>query len=271
MELITTFPAQEEFDKAKAVLDATGLPYSTISPDPGYRRVGITAIVASEETRRELARRGSEIVFGSGWIDYYPAKKSVPQEKPPEYENDVFGRTAVMVLQPCAADETKLRAIAHISGDLAEVFPYLNAISSDVFYNVNGQTFTVTEAHRIVTLYPRRIAMAKADDIVDLWRVLETLRVRFNKCWLNRASITPSSTLRKRPPAIEIYYRLPKLNCTQCGQKTCMAFALTLWSGQTALTLCKPVFGGEYGHLRDALVEICAGLGVDKEKEEHDK
>ena len=55
------------------------------------------------------------------------------------------------------------------------------------------------------------------------------------------------------------------LFCGECGEKACMAFALKLWSSQTALTKCKPVFGGTYAPLKDALVEICGGLGVEKE------
>jgi ArsR family metal-binding transcriptional regulator len=264
MDLVTTFATQGELEKTIALLDSASLPYSVIQPDPGYTRVGIGAIVITEDVRRELASRGAGKVLCAGWIDNYPAKKPVPQKAPPEYATDVFGRTAVMVLQPCAADATKLRAVAHISGDLTEVFPYLNAISTDAFYNVNGQTFTVTEAHRIITLYPRRIAMAKADDVVDMWRVLEMLRVRFNECWQRKSEIIPSTMLRKRPPAMEIYYRLPKTNCGQCGERMCMAFALKLWSGDQKITNCKPVFEGEYGRLKEPLMEICAGLGVQK-------
>jgi ArsR family metal-binding transcriptional regulator len=266
MEIVTTFATQEELDKAIILLDSASLPYSVIRPDPGYARVGINAIVISEETRRELMRSGVDKILCAGWIDYYLAKQTVPQEPPPEFENDVFGRTAVMVLQPCAADATKLRAVAHISGDLTDVFPYLNAISADAFYNVNGQTFTITESHRIVTLYPRRIAMAKADDVVDLWRVLEMLRLRFNECRQRKNDITPSFMLRKRPPAMEIYYRLPKKNCGQCGERMCMAFALKLWSGDQNMTNCKPVFEGEYARLKEPLIEICAGLGVQKQE-----
>lgn len=264
MDLVTTFAAQSELEKTIALLDSASLPYTVIHPDPGYALVGIGAIVVTEEVRRELASKGPDKVFCAGWIDYYAAKKNVPQESPPEFADDVFGRTAVMVLQPSAADATKLRAVAHISGDLTDVFPFLNAISPDVFYNVNGQTFTITEALRIITLYPRRIAMAKADDVVDMWRVLEMLRIRFNECWQTKNEITPSLVLRKRPPAIEIYYRLPKKNCGQCGERMCMAFALKLWSGDQVITNCKPVFEGEYGRLKDPLMEICAGLGVSK-------
>ncbi len=68
--------------------------------------------------------------------------------------------------------------------------------------------------------------------------------------------------MRKKPPALEIYKRLPGTNCRMCGQKTCMAFALTLWSGNAKPDQCTPIFKGEYPHLKDAFLEICAGIGL---------
>jgi len=43
---------------------------------------------------------------------------------------------------------------------------------------------------------------------------------------------------------------------------TCLAFAMHLWQGKTSPTMCRPVFDGEHSRLKDALVEICAALGV---------
>ena len=169
-----------------------------------------------------------------------------------------------MALQPCLADPDKLRAIAHISGDLAEVFPYMNAVRKDAYYNVEGPTFTFMDQYRMISLYPRRIAMAKVDDIVDIWRTLESLRRFSNECWQNRQSIEPSFELRKKPAALEIFIRLPRTDCGLCGEKTCIAFALRLWSGQISLFQCTPVFGGVYSHLKEPLFEICAGLGIEK-------
>lgn len=83
-----------------------------------------------------------------------------------------------------------------------------------------------------------------------------------NDVWSRKDSIQPSFELKKKPPALEIYKRLPGTNCQECGEKTCMAFALRLWMGETDPYLCRPIFEGEYPHLRDAFLEICAGLGL---------
>lgn len=264
MAIVTTFSNQAEYSKAIALLNDNNISHEVLSPQPGYAAIGIAAIVIDEQDRSVFGMPGAAMIATSGWVEFREPAHSVPITAPIRFENDVFGRTAVMVLQPCMADQTKLRAIVHISGDLTEVFPYMNAVRKDAFYNVNGPTFTFMDQYRMITLYARRIAMAKVDDIVDTWRVLESLRIMFNECWQNRTSIEPSCELRKKPAALEIYFRLPRTNCGQCGEKACMAFALKLWSGQISRFKCKPVFEGDCMHLKDALFEICSGLGVEK-------
>lgn len=260
---ITTFAQRGEFEKAKHALDDLGLVYETISPDPGYARVGVPSLAMEPETRFDLARGESELVT-SGWVDYLPPEIGVPAAPPPEFEEDVFGRSAIMVLAPCVADETKIRLIAHISGDLTEVFPYLNAVIPTASYNRNGPTFTFMDGYRMISLYSRRITVAKADEIVNAWRVLETIRVRANETWLRRREIRPCDEMRKKPPALEIFKRLPRTNCRACGERTCLAFATKVWSGAARPSQCKPVFEGEHAHLRDPLQEICRGLGVER-------
>jgi len=260
--LLTTFALETEFEKARRALDELGLAYEAISPEPGYARVGAPSLAMDAETRIALARRDNEFVC-SGWVDYRPARLEPPPDAPPAFADDVFGRASIMVLAPCVADPTKIRSIAHISGDLTEVFPYMNAEMQTASYNQNGPTFTFMDNYRMIALYPRRITVAKADEIVDAWRALETIRVRANETWARRDEIQPSYEMRKKPPVLEIFKRLPGANCKRCGELTCMAFACQVHAGLASVSACKPVFDGEHGHLREALVEICRGLGVE--------
>jgi ArsR family metal-binding transcriptional regulator len=118
------------------------------------------------------------------------------------------------------------------------------------------------DGYRMVSLYPGRITIAKADEIVDAWRTLEAIRCRVNDVWARRAEIEPSDEMRERPPALEIFKRLPRTNCRACGERTCLAFAVRVWMGELTASKCLPVFQGEFSHLKDALVEICLGLGA---------
>jgi ArsR family metal-binding transcriptional regulator len=261
-EVMATFAEHGEFEKTKRALDELGLAGEVISPDPGYALVGAPSLAMGPEARGALAASAGVDLLCAGWVDYRPANIAVPAAPPPEFEEDAFGRAAIMVLAPCVADETKIRIVAHISGDLSEVFPYLNAEMKHASYNMHGPTFTFMEGYRMISLYPRRIAVAKADEIVDAWRVLEDIRQRVNETWARRHEIEPSYERREKPPALEIYKRLPRTNCGQCGERACLAFAVKVWQAGAAPSECSPVFGGEFGHLKDALLEICRGLGV---------
>ncbi len=261
-QLIAAFPARDEFEKARAKLDGLSLTHEVVSPDPGFGLVGVPSVVVASEVRMRLSGRAGDGFTASGWVDYRPAQLAVPPERPREFEEDVFGHAAVMVLAPCVADATKIRIIAHLSGDLTEVFPYLNTVMREASYNVHGPTFTFMDRYRMVSMYPRRIAIAKADEIVDAWRVLEAIRCRANEVWARRGEIEPSDEMRERPPALEILKRLPRTNCLACGEATCTAFAVKVWSGAADVTLCRPVFAGNRQELKEALSEVCAGLGV---------
>jgi ArsR family metal-binding transcriptional regulator len=262
MAVITTFPSREQWRKAQALLGARALTCEVVSPDPGYAKVGAPALVMDTDARAALADGGGDPIVCAGFVDYRPAGTAVPAEPPRGFEEDVFAGAAVVVLAPCVADPTKIRLIAHTSGDTAKVFPYMNAEMREASYNAKGPTFTFMDQYRMISMYPQRIAVAKADDIVDGWRTLEMIRCRVNDTWARRAAIAPSDEMRQKPPALEIFNRLPGTNCRACGEATCLAFAVRLWNGGGSPEECSPVLTGEFGHLRAALLEICAGLGV---------
>jgi ArsR family metal-binding transcriptional regulator len=260
---LTTFPNTAEFEKARVYLDAVAARYETVSPLPAYGCVGVPAVVVEQEEQARLATTGTPAFVCSGWVDFRRATVTVPDSEPPDFAADIFGRCAIMVLAPCVADEVRIRLVAHISGDLGPVMPYLNATMAGGLYCPDGPTFTFMEGPRMISLYSHRITVAKADEIIDAWRVLERVRVVGNEVWQRRETISPCYATRHRPPALEVYKRLPGTSCRACGEKTCMAFALRLWNAEASPARCEPVFTGQFGHLRPALLTICEGLGID--------
>jgi len=262
MKQLICFPSQGEFEKAKGRLDALSLQCDVICPEPAYRAVGVPVLVVDSQAWPEVVKAVGREFISSGWVNFEGAGEGVPATEPPPFEEDIFGWAAIMVLARCVADESKIRIIAHISGELTDAFPYLNAEMLQGCYNPNGPTFTFMDGYRMVSLYPRRITIAKADDIVDAWRVLEEVRCRVNSVWGRRARIQPCYEMREKPPALEILKRLPQTNCRACGERTCLAFAVKVRAGEASIQACEPVFEGGFSHLKDALVEICAGLGV---------
>ena len=165
-----TFPRKCEFEKARNCLDRLGLPYETVSPPPGYARVGVESLVMSQEARAVMFHEIGTEVVSAGWVDYRPAQGRVPGGAAAVFEQDIFGSCWIVVMAPCVADLSKIRLIAHISGDLTGVLPYLNAEMPGATYCRDAETLTYMEGYRLVSLYAQRLTVAKADELVDAWR-----------------------------------------------------------------------------------------------------
>jgi len=263
VDALTTFTDRREFERAKALLDRLSIEHTLLSPDPAYGRVGNPAIVLTAEGKAQFLEDGGIDSLSAGWVDFRQPSRAVPDEAPQEFAEDIVSRVAIVVLAPCVADLKRLRLTAHLAGDVAEAFPYLNAELPQGSYTAKLPVFTYMDGHRMVSLFRDRVAVAKSDDIVDSWASLERVRCLVNDVWSRRDAITPSFELRRRPPALEIYKRLPGTNCKQCGEATCTAFAWAVWRGDAAPRRCLPVFEGERADLRDALLSICSGLGLE--------
>jgi len=259
---LTTFSDRDELEHAVDLLRRLQVAHEIVSPDPGYATVGVPALVLSPEARSAYLDGGGSGIVNAGWVDYREPDSEVPATAPRAFDEDLLGRVAIVVLATCIADPSRLRLIAHFSGDTAEALPYLNAELPTGSYVPSMPVLTYMDGHRMVSLFRDRIGIAKADDIVDAWASLERVRCLVNDAWARRTSITPSTETRRRPPALEIYKRLPGTNCKECGEATCMAFAWSVWRGDAQPHRCRPVFAGERGELKDALLATCAGLGV---------
>jgi len=263
--LLTTFPDRAEFKRALTVLETLGAEYELLDPSSALSLVAAPALIMSREVRGRLEELAPTVVF-SGWIDYRASLGEMPNDQASQepQPDDCFRHAAVMFLGPCVADETKIRLIAHIEGDLGPVLPYLNAVIPKASYTPAAETLTYMEGYRMIALYRQRITIAKADDILDAWRTLEEIRQLAMQTWSDRDAIEPSFESRRKPPAFEIFKRLPRTNCGLCGEPTCLVFAVKVWSGEIPVSLCLPVFqeGGSFQRLREPLLEICAGMGI---------
>ena len=262
MKKITTFPHIEELEKAILKLEELQLPYEVIIPEPAYEKVGLPAIVLDKKSFSSFMSDPEKSIIFSGWIDYRQSSFLVPESSPNDFGDDIFGKASIIVLSPCFADEKKIRLVSHITGNIIEVLPYLNTIKTNASYNKDGKLLTYIDNGKMIVLYPRKITIAKADDIIDAWRILEEIRCKVNFTWQKRNEIKPLYEMRKRPAALEIYSRLPGINCSLCGEKTCLAFAIRLWAGETKPSLCEPIFKGEYSRFKNAFLDICTGFGV---------
>ncbi|MGB9887349.1 MAG: (Fe-S)-binding protein [Moorellales bacterium] len=171
-------------------------------------------------------------------------------------------RITVTYVEPCWADAEKIRLKAEFSRDIGEVLPYLNAVLAGATYNPRAQTLTLIKEGRLLVLYPERLTLAKAANTTDARRVLDWLKDLINRTWEQRDRLEPCYETRCRPTALQLYQWLPRTNCRQCGEATCLAFAAKLLLGEQRLERCQPLFGPDYRHLRQAMQELAAALGT---------
>lgn len=61
---------------------------------------------------------------------------------------------------------------------------------------------------------------------------------------------------------LEILKHLPRTNCKECGEPTCMAFASKLLKKETTLQSCPPLFTPEYESKRRDIQELMAGIAA---------
>jgi len=84
-------------------------------------------------------------------------------------------------------------------------------------------------------------------------KILEWLKREINQAWEKRADITPSTEGAPRPLVLEILKLLPRTNCRQCGEPTCMVFAARAAEGVKSATDCPPLTAEAQNRLRDYL------------------
>lgn len=178
-------------------------------------------------------------------------------------------RIEIIQVEPCVADREKIRLFARIPEDVRELLPYLNAKLANATYVPDRDTLTFIKGGRLITVYPRKVSIAKADDVPDAEEVLEWLARRINFCHEHRDEIEPVTERRVRIGPLDIYSWLPRTNCRQCGEVSCLAFALLLLQEKHRLHDCSPLYTElELAAQRDRLEEFMDALGMNEQSEE---
>jgi len=199
----------------------------------------------------------------SGFVDYEPAS-ILPQElERGKIPISLLKNIYITFVAPCIADPRKIRLIAYFSNNVAEAFPYINAIMRNATYNKEAPTLNFTRGERMVNIYSHKVAIAKVDEIVDAWQTLAYIKDLINDIYNRKDSIVPSFERKVRATALEIYDWLPKTNCKKCSEATCLAFAIKLLLGEQNIANCKPLFTEKYEDNKKIMLDIIEALGYE--------
>jgi ArsR family metal-binding transcriptional regulator len=168
------------------------------------------------------------------------------------YELEVF-------TPPCDPGAERFAAKAHLTTDISEALPYLNATLRGAVYMPEANALTWKKGGHNIAFHAHEIATSNVEDRDGAKRELKGLIDLINNIWERREEITPDITTQQRPTPMAIYKFLPNTNCKQCGEATCYSFALKLAASQKKLTDCSPLADSQYDEKLTALQRIIIG------------
>lgn len=169
---------------------------------------------------------------------------------------------------PCHPGEIEtVAATAELSGDISLVFPYLNALLKGTIYDPKNQALNFKLGGRGITLHARKMIVTRLENREEAEKVLERLKDLINKTYERRDQIEPSTKSRAKLAVLDIYKLLPRTNCRECGELTCMAFATRLVSEELNIAKCKPLFTENQRENREKLLKLLGEAGYAVEGE----
>ena len=151
-----------------------------------------------------------------------------------------------IVLTECNPSSRKVNAMVDLSEDIAEILPYLNTTLKGLHYFEEEKILTVKRKGRLITFWPRQIGLTKLEDESEAREVMEELKQIVNETYANRDHIQPTYNSRPSLQPLEVFKLLPGKNCKECGEATCMAFALKLVNDDLELERCPLLFTKEF-------------------------
>jgi ArsR family metal-binding transcriptional regulator len=168
----------------------------------------------------------------------------------------VTSYTLRIVPSDCNPSSQKVNAIADLSEDISEVLPYLNTALKGLQYYPDEKILTAKRGGRLITFRPRQISITKLEDEKEATAVMEELKQIVNLTYANKDHIKPTYTSRPIPRPLDIFKLLPAKNCEECGEHTCMAFALKLVNDEVEWKACPLLLTREFETNRLKLTKI---------------
>ena len=131
-----------------------------------------------------------------------------------------------------------LRCFAHLDTDIEDILPHLNTVLKGFRYAADPPSLMLKHQAKLITFSPRSIAINIVKDQEEAATLLSWLVQTINETWENRETIEPSTEATPQPRIIDILRLLPGTNCRECGEPTCMVFAVKVSEGLKDLAGC---------------------------------
>lgn len=142
---------------------------------------------------------------------------------------------------PCLAEPGKIIVIGKPNRSLDEVIPYLATLPGVIAYNPDMHTLTFRRPRGFMTLYVDKVYITQVTDAQEGLELFEALKDAVNQVWEKREELVAVMTPKSAPRHLDVWSLLPQTNCKECGESTCLAFAVLLIQHKHSLVECIPL------------------------------
>jgi len=139
---------------------------------------------------------------------------------------------------PCLADPGRIIVIGKPSRPLDEVIPYLATLPSIIAYNPEQLSLTFRRQPGFLTIQREEVYITQVRDVQEGLELLAALNESINAVWNHRQELVAVMTAKRTPRPLDVWTLLPQTNCKQCGEATCMAFAVNLLQQNRTVDEC---------------------------------
>jgi len=161
----------------------------------------------------------------------------------------------------CMPGAMTVQCFANLDQDVSEALPFLNAELGGFEYIKDPPSVTFRLHGKLLTVHGNKIAVNALKDEAEARKIVEWLKRQINNAWEKRDTITPRLEGMPRPQVIQILKHLPRTNCRECGEPTCMVFATRVAEGVKGSVDCPALAPAAKAEL-DAYMQPFA-VGVD--------
>jgi ArsR family metal-binding transcriptional regulator len=167
------------------------------------------------------------------------------------------------MLPECNPMAETINAVAELSDDISEVLPYLASVIKVCTYDDNTKTLTFRREGKGIAMYPRKITVTKLVDREEARKILDELKDIINRTYDSRQSIQPCYKKGGELKYLDVFKLLPRTNCRECGEPTCLAFATRLVQQEANIAQCLPLFIKQYEEQKKRLLEMLLAAGYE--------
>ena len=148
---------------------------------------------------------------------------------------------SLIKILPCLAEPGRIIVIGKPDRPLDEVLPYLATLPGIIAWNPETLTLTFRRPHGFMTLYTDKVYITQVVDAAEGLQLFDALKEAIIAVWEKRAELVAMTTKKRAPRHLDIWELLPRSNCRQCGEATCLAFAVGLLQQKRELVECEPL------------------------------